>query len=167
MVGKKMVWSDLPYLTPRAPSTQTHITSTRTHFSRTRPITPWLGPISPRTRPIPPRLTPISLQTRPIRPRQSSQLPTKTEVDEFAELLLQSFLHRIPFHGWTTEHYFAFKEAVAVVIRGMQRPRLVFDAERDFLDWAISRFRWDPWSNWCFVSDNVDCCETTEPMYHM
>lgn len=64
------------------------------------------------------------------------------KVDEFAELLLQSFLDRISVQGWTREHYFAFKEAAAVVIRGMQRPRLVFDAERDFLDRAISRFRW-------------------------
>ena len=67
---------------------------------------------------------------------------TATEVDEFVELLLQSFLDRIPVQGWTREHYFAFKEAAAVMIRGMQRPRLVLDAEQDFLDQAISHFRW-------------------------
>lgn len=67
---------------------------------------------------------------------------TATEVDKVTELLLQSFVDRVPVPGWTREHYLEFKEAAAVVIRGMQRPRLVVDAERDFIDWAISRFRW-------------------------
>lgn len=69
------------------------------------------------------------------------QIPA-TEVDSFVEQLSRTFLDRIQVQGWTSQHHNAFKETAAEVIRGMQRPSLTFDAERDALDRAISRFCW-------------------------
>lgn len=64
------------------------------------------------------------------------------ESEEFTERLWQAYLKRVSGVAWPDEHHGAFKEAVTEVTQGIQRPRLVLDAQRDFIDRAVSRFHW-------------------------
>ncbi len=64
------------------------------------------------------------------------------ELNKFTEHLLDFCLSRIPGLGQRQEDYTVVRKAVTEAIDGIQRPRLVLDAQRDMIDRTVSRFHW-------------------------